>query len=77
MVYDEWKKVFSLATGIAKELRAKNPKLTVAQSTKEAFKDPRVAKARAEYDTYKQKKLAGAKKKTGGAKRKTTARKVK
>jgi hypothetical protein len=55
MVYDSWKKVFKLATTVAAEMRKKDPKLKVAQSTKKAFKDPRVLKAREEYAAHKKK----------------------
>lgn len=71
MVYDTWPKVFKLAVKVAKDLRAKNAKLTVAQSTKMAFKSQEVVKAKKEYDAHKKKK-GGSTKKAPARKRRTT-----
>jgi hypothetical protein len=49
----KWADVFKLATKVAAEKRKANPKLTVPQSTKEAFKDPRVKEARAKFEKAK------------------------
>jgi len=56
MPYTKWPQVFQLAVKMAKGIRAKNPKITVAQSTKMAFKTPEVMKARKEYEAHKAKK---------------------
>jgi hypothetical protein len=62
-----WPQVFALATQKAKKLREANPNLGVADSTKQAWKDPEVIKAKADYDKYKE---ANAGKTTGAAKKK-------
>jgi hypothetical protein len=55
MVYTSHKEVFALAAKIAKELRTKNPKLTVPESTKLAWKDSRIVAARAEVAAHNNK----------------------
>jgi len=73
MPYTSWPQVFKLAVKVAKELRKKNPKLTQAQATKQAFKSPEYLKAKKEYDEHKKKK-GGT---TGGkARRRTVKRKA-
>ncbi len=56
------KTVFLLAVKKAKELRAKDPKLSVAEATKKAWKTPEVLKAKEEWQK-KNAKPAAAKKK--------------
>ena len=75
MVYDSWPKVFKLAVKVAKEIRAKNAKLTVAQSTKMAYKTPEVMKAKKEYGEYKKKKGGSTKKPPATRKRRAPAKK--
>lgn len=70
MPYKEWKDVFKLALKVAKELREKNPKLTFPESTKAAWKDPRVKAAHAEYNKYKAEKGTPVKKKPAAKKKK-------
>ena len=52
----EWKDVFALAVKVAKEIREKNPKIGVADSTKKAYLDPRVKALRKKFDEDKKKK---------------------
>lgn len=47
------KLVFTVAVKKAKEIRDKNPKLSVAEATAQAWKSPEVAKARAEWEKKK------------------------
>jgi len=58
MPYTSHREVFTLAAKVAKELREKNPKLGVPESTKLAWQDPRVLAAKKEAAAYR--------KKTGG-----------
>jgi hypothetical protein len=76
-MYTDHKQVFALAAKIAKELRTKNPKLTVPESTKLAWKDPRIEAARKEVAAHKSKqpKSAVVKRSTprpSGVKRRST-----
>lgn len=55
-MYEKWGDVFKLAAKIAKELRAKDPKLSQPEATKKAWKDKRVIDAKAQFQAHKKKK---------------------
>lgn len=54
----EWKDVFALAGKVKKEILAKKPSLSQTEATKAAWKDPRVIKAKDEYNARKGKAKA-------------------
>ncbi len=52
----DMQKIFKRAIAIAKELRAKDPKLKLGESTKKAWQTPEIKKMKAEYDKKHPKK---------------------
>ena len=51
----QWKDVFSVAVKVAAELRKNHKNMTVPQSTKKAFQDPRVKEMRKKFEADKKK----------------------
>jgi hypothetical protein len=70
------KTVFLLAVKKAKEIRAKNPNLTVAEATKKAWQTPEVLKAKEDWQRKKAASLSGPAKKPA-AKKKAAKKKAK